>query len=150
VSATDAEAQRSTTEAVPSLARDERGPVFRESWEAQAFAIVLTLHERGIFTWPEWTASLANEIRRAQSGGDPDTSETYYHHWLAALKQIVVAKGLTTSAMLTKAHYPTDTCPCLTTSERHGTAHSMHSRRLHADRRAGVPVIRGRRCLFGW
>jgi nitrile hydratase accessory protein len=87
VSATDAEAQRSTTEAVPSLARDERGPVFRESWEAQAFAIVLTLHERGIFTWPEWTASLANEIRRAQSGGDPDTSETYYHHWLAALKQ---------------------------------------------------------------
>lgn len=104
MSATNPKAQRSTPEAAPSLLRDESGGVFRESWEAEAFAIVLALHERGVFTWPEWTASLANEIRRAQSGGDPDTGETYYHHWLAALEQIVVAKGLTTSAMLARYH----------------------------------------------
>jgi nitrile hydratase accessory protein len=104
VTATDPKAQRWTTEAAPSLARDESGLVFRESWEAQAFALTLTLQERGVFTWSEWTASLVEEIRRAQSAGDPDTGETYYHHRLAALEQIVVAKGLTTSAMLTRYH----------------------------------------------
>ena len=69
---------------------------------AQAFALTLNLHERGVFTWPEWTAALAEEIRRAQSAGDPDTGDTYYHHWVAALEEIVVAKGLTTFAMLTR------------------------------------------------
>ena len=84
--------------------RDESGPVFREAWEAQAFAIVLALHERGVFAWNEWTAVLAEEIRLAQSAGDPDTGETYYRHWLAALERIVVAKGLTTAASLVRYH----------------------------------------------
>ena len=97
---TDPEAQAWLTEATPSAARDESNPVFREALEAQAFALTLTLHERGVFAWSEWTAFLAKEIRRAQAAGDTDTGETYYHHWLAALEQIVVAKGLTTSAVL--------------------------------------------------
>ncbi len=88
----------------PSLARDEGGPVFREAWEAQAFALTLTLHERGVFTWSEWTSALARAIQRAQAAGDPDTGETYYRHWLAALEDIVVSKGLTTSASLARHH----------------------------------------------
>ncbi len=84
----------------PRIGQDEKDPVFREAWEAQAFALTLNLHERGLLTWPEWTAALAKEIRRAQSAGDPDTGETYYRHWLAALEAIVVAKGLATSALL--------------------------------------------------
>jgi nitrile hydratase accessory protein len=71
------------------------GPVFREPWQAQAFALVLSLHERGLFSWSEWTAALGDEIRKAQAAGDPDTGETYYHHWLAALERLVAAKGLT-------------------------------------------------------
>jgi nitrile hydratase accessory protein len=88
----------------PSSGRGQGGdgPVFAEAWEAQAFAMALTLHKRGVFTWPEWTAALAREIERAQSAGDPDTGETYYHHWLAALERIVVAKGVTTPATLTR------------------------------------------------
>jgi nitrile hydratase accessory protein len=89
--------------------RDDDGPVFREAWEAQAFALTLNLSERGVFTWPEWTAALAAAIRRAQSAGDPDTGETYYHHWLAALEEIVVMKGLTTSATLMRYHDAWDT-----------------------------------------
>ena len=69
--------------AVPSIPRDAEGPVFREPWEAQAFAMALALHERGLFTWREWAATLADEIKRAQAAGDPDTGETYYRHWLA-------------------------------------------------------------------
>ena len=82
------------TKAVPSIPRDKEGPVFREPWEAQAFAMALALHERGLFTWPEWAATLADEIKRAQAGGDPDTGETYYRHWLNALERLVAAKGV--------------------------------------------------------
>src|SRR6202034_1804608 len=91
-------------QAMPSIARDESAPVFREPWEAQAFALALSLHERGVFAWNEWATALSAEIKKAQAAGDPDTGETYYHHWLAALEQIVVAKGLTTSAMLARYH----------------------------------------------
>ena len=68
-------------------------PVFAEPWQAQAFAMTLALHERGLFTWPEWAQALAREITRAQAAGDPDTGETYYRHWLAALEQLVAVKG---------------------------------------------------------
>jgi nitrile hydratase accessory protein len=78
---------------VPGLPRDADGPVFREPWEAQAFAMTLALHERGLFTWSEWASMLADEIKRAQHAGDPDTGETYYRHWLAALERIVADKG---------------------------------------------------------
>jgi nitrile hydratase accessory protein len=77
-------------------------PVFREPWEAQAFAMTLKLRERGVFSWAEWTAALAEEIRRAQAAGDPDTGESYYRHWLGALERIVVAKGVATNAMLAR------------------------------------------------
>ena len=93
---------RARTEAVPSIPRDADGPVFREPWEAQAFAMTLALHERGVFTWSEWAAALAAEIKRAQSEGDPDTGETYYQHWLAALESLVAEKGVTTRETLAR------------------------------------------------
>ena len=93
-------AARDAARALPDLPCDAEGPVFRAPWEAQAFAMALALHERGVFTWPEWAATLGAEIKRAQAAGDPDTGETYYHHWLATLERIVAAKGVTTSDTL--------------------------------------------------
>jgi nitrile hydratase accessory protein len=90
------------TAALPSLPRDEGGPVFREPWEAQAFAMTLALYRRGLFTWPEWAATLAEEIKRAQRAGDPDTGDTYYQHWLAALERLVAEKGVTDRASLAR------------------------------------------------
>jgi nitrile hydratase accessory protein len=89
--------------AIKSLAglpRDADGPVFREPWEAQAFAMALVLHKRGLFTWNEWAAALADEIRHAQAAGDPDTGETYYRHWLATLERLIAAKGVATPETL--------------------------------------------------
>jgi nitrile hydratase accessory protein len=80
--------------AVSTIPRDAGGPVFREPWESQAFALALALHERGLFSWSEWSEALAEEIRAAQGTGDPDAGDTYYRHWLAALERIVIAKGL--------------------------------------------------------
>jgi len=96
----DAAAATEATAAVPSIPRDAEGPVFREPWEAQAFAMALALHARGLFTWSEWAAALAVEIKRAQASGDPDTGETYYRHWLATLERLVAAKGVASSATL--------------------------------------------------
>lgn len=68
-------------------------PVFREPWEAQAFALVVSLHRQGLFSWPEWAAALTAQINAAQAGGDADQGDTYYRHWLAALERIVASKG---------------------------------------------------------
>ena len=78
----------------PGVPGDAQGPLFCEPWEAQAFALVLSLNERGLFTWKEWATALGEEIKNAQARGDPDTGETHYRHWLAALECLVTAKGL--------------------------------------------------------
>jgi len=80
--------------AVPSIPRTEDQPVFNEPWEAEAFAMVIALHQAGVFTWPEWAEALAAAIERAQAGGDPDLGDTYYRHWLDALETIVVDQGV--------------------------------------------------------
>ena len=59
----DAGAAARATSAVSSIPRDQDGPVFRAPWEAQAFAMALTLHDRGVFTWPEWAAALPETER---------------------------------------------------------------------------------------
>jgi nitrile hydratase accessory protein len=82
------------------LPRDEDGPVFAEPWQAEAFALAVTLSQRGHFTWPEWAATLADELRAAAARGEPDDGTHYYEHWLAALERLVTAKGLTDPAAL--------------------------------------------------
>jgi nitrile hydratase accessory protein len=94
------EAAARATLAVPGIPCDAEGPVFREPWEAQAFAMALALHERGVFTWNEWAQELGAQIKRAQAEGDPDTGETYYHHWLATLESLVAAKGVASTDLL--------------------------------------------------
>jgi nitrile hydratase accessory protein len=94
--------------ALPELPCDETGPVFKAPWEAQAFAMTLALHERGIFTWTEWAKSLSEAIRDAQLAGDPDTGETYYAHWLTALERISAMKGLVTSRVLAQRKHEWD------------------------------------------
>lgn len=80
-----------------AIPRDDGGPVFREPWEAQAFALAVRLHEAGLFGWDEWAAALSAEIKSAQACGDPDTGETYWRHWLAALERLATAKGAVTA-----------------------------------------------------
>lgn len=77
---------------LPSLPRDEDGPVFAEPWQAQAFALALALHQAGYYTWSEWAAALSAEILAAQRNGDDDLGDTYYLHWLNALESLCQAK----------------------------------------------------------
>ncbi len=100
----DPAAAKRAQQAVPSIPCDAEGPVFREPWEAQAFAMTLALYDRGLFKWPEWAAILGDEIKKAQAAGDPDTGETYYRHWLNALERIVTEKGATDAPTLRRYH----------------------------------------------
>ena len=91
----DPDEARGAAKAVPGLALDAEGPVFREPWGAQTFAMTLALHDRGLFTWPEWATILAAELKDAQSADEADTGENYYRHWLAALEGLLAEKGVT-------------------------------------------------------
>jgi nitrile hydratase accessory protein len=81
---------------LPRLPRDQDGPVFAEPWQAQAFALAVKLSEHGHFTWKEWAAALADELKAAE----PDDGSRYYEHWLAALERLAIAKGLTNPAAM--------------------------------------------------
>jgi nitrile hydratase accessory protein len=74
--------------------------VFAVPWQAQAFALAVKLSEAGYFTWTEWAAALAGELKAAADRGEPDDGSRYYDHWLAALEHLVTAKGLTDPAAL--------------------------------------------------
>lgn len=82
----------------PPPAREGEPPViFDEPWQAQAFALAVQLQAAGVFTWPEWTAALGRQLaREAGAGGG------YYEHWVAALEQLVGARGLVAGAELTR------------------------------------------------
>ena len=88
--------------ALPGLPHDAAGPVFREPWEAQAFALAVSLHQRGVFTWEEWAQVLSQEIVAAQAAGDADLGDTYYRHWLCALERLVVVKGVSSKQELSQ------------------------------------------------
>ena len=92
----------SSYEAIPSLPRDEEGPVFAEPWQAQAFAMTVTLSRQGHFTWKEWAASLAVELKAAADRGEPDDGSEYYQHWVAALEKLLAEKGITSSLTLSE------------------------------------------------
>ena len=70
--------------------------VFAEPWQAHAFAMTVQLHEKGLFTWPQWAAALTQAIRDAQARGDADDGHHYYLHWLNALEHMVIQHKLGT------------------------------------------------------
>ena len=40
---------------------------FDAPWQAQAFALVVALHERGVFTWAEWAETLGAAVNRVDA-----------------------------------------------------------------------------------
>jgi nitrile hydratase accessory protein len=60
---------------------------FAEPWEAQAFAMAVKLHERGVFSWTEWSECLGVELKA-------EPQRPYYECWLAALEKLVSARGV--------------------------------------------------------
>jgi cobaltochelatase CobN len=55
---------------LPSLPRDKDGPTFAEPWQGQAFGLAVRLSEEGHFTWKEWAAALAEELKAVADRGE--------------------------------------------------------------------------------
>jgi nitrile hydratase accessory protein len=83
---------------LPEVARlplDNDGPVFSAPWEAEAFALGVSLHQRQVYTWPEFAEALTANIATDPAGAIP-----YYEHWLTAVETLVVRKGVATEPEL--------------------------------------------------
>lgn len=80
-------------EPLPPLPQKRGEPVFRDSWEAEAYAIGNLLVKDGRLSRAEWMELMATAIRSAQAAGDPDCGDTYYQHWCAALEAFCQQKG---------------------------------------------------------
>lgn len=76
------------------IPRDAEGPVFAEPWQAQAFALVVALQNKGVFTAQEWAEALGAEIREAVAAGGCRDGSDYYERWCEALEHLLIAKGL--------------------------------------------------------
>lgn len=72
-----------------TLSLNAEDQVFSEPWEAQAFALTVHLHERGLFDWSEWAEYLSQEIAATESSNQP-----YYVSWLKALEKILADKSV--------------------------------------------------------
>ena len=83
-----------TPEELPDLPRGDEGPIFAEPWQAQAFGIVVNLVESGHCSWSEWAEMLGQQLKDAANAGRPDDGSHYYHHWVAALEQLLIQKNL--------------------------------------------------------
>ncbi|KRB22782.1 MULTISPECIES: nitrile hydratase accessory protein [Mesorhizobium] len=66
-------------------------PVFAEPWQAEAFAMTVALHDKGLFSWGEWAQALSAEVKKPGAATD---GHDYYEHWLAALERLLASKGL--------------------------------------------------------
>ena len=71
------------------LAAADGEPAFAEAWQAEVLAIADTLVQSGLFTAGDWSNALGTALKEADSGGEPDTQETYYRAALAALETLV-------------------------------------------------------------
>ena len=85
---------------IPPRDRATDGPVFKVSWEAQAFAMTVELRASGLFSWTERAHALSIEIASARDRGEDADGEAYYSYWLRALEQIVTAKSVCSQAQL--------------------------------------------------
>lgn len=53
--------------------------------------MVVALHEKGLFSWNEWAATLSAEVKQPDAAAD---GSDYYEHWLAALEKLLAARGV--------------------------------------------------------
>lgn len=74
-----------------NLLNENGGPdeqVFAEPWQAQAFSLAVNLHQKGLFSWAEWSETIGAKLANQTSAGVED----YFAAWLDALQTLIVEK----------------------------------------------------------
>ncbi len=96
------EAEQRVVAKLPDSCRAGDEPVFKEPWQAQAFAMAVSLIEAGHFSWQEWSTTLGDEISHAAQRGIAEDGTGYYELWLNALERLVSGNGMASAAELTE------------------------------------------------
>ena len=68
---------------------------FAAPWEAQVFALVVSLQEAGLFTWGEWAQALGRTIRPEEGEQAAD-----YGRWLVTLEGLLAERGVADGASI--------------------------------------------------
>jgi len=92
---------------------------FQSPWHAELFALTLSLHKAGQFSWPEWTQYLGKALKEEnvpefefankdtnkdanKDAGDDAGDDGYYHAWLTALCTLLCDKQITSNHEIAK------------------------------------------------
>lgn len=78
----------------PALPRKSGEMVFHDDWERRAFALAVSLSERGEYDWSEFQQALIEAVAEAEAGDPLDPSRGYYESWLAALEAVLAKRRL--------------------------------------------------------
>ncbi len=113
-----------------ALAAADSG-AFEEPWQAEAFALTVGLHAGGVFSWPEWSQTLAREIAQLAERG----TEDYFTCWLNALETLLTEKGVATRSELSE----------LAAAWREAYRNTPHGQPVRLDRAATEPASQARR-----
>jgi hypothetical protein len=84
--------------ACPGLPVDHGGPVFAAPWQAQIFALIVALHERGVLPGGYSPPGLTPPNPRAPL--DEQGPDFYYRHWLQAAEELLHRLDLLDAAEL--------------------------------------------------
>jgi nitrile hydratase len=80
-----------------ALPRQSGELVFQDPWEGEAFAMAVALCEQGLYPWSDFRDHLVAQIAAAeQKETPPESSPTYYEHWLAAFEALLIEKQILT------------------------------------------------------
>lgn len=78
-----------------ALPRQSGELVFQDPWEGEAFAMAVALCEQGHYPWSHFRDHLVAQIAAAEEKELlPESSPTYYEHWLAALETLLIEKQI--------------------------------------------------------
>ena len=67
---------------------------FTHPWHAEVFALVISLHDAGLFSWQDWADMLAHKLATDANAGSLDGGDDYYGAWLAALEALLQGRDV--------------------------------------------------------
>ncbi|MGD9989105.1 nitrile hydratase accessory protein [Pseudonocardia sp.] len=81
------------TDQASALPRADDELVFAEPWEARAFGMAISLHDAGLFAWPQFQAALIARIAAWENHHPEGECYSYYAQWLGALEDVLAGDG---------------------------------------------------------
>jgi nitrile hydratase accessory protein len=77
-----------------------RRAAFQKPWHATGFAILLSLHRAGLFSWPEWVDAFSSRDRMSPDRAGECVEDGYYRRVLETVEDLLSGKGMMTAQAL--------------------------------------------------